>query len=1109
MSTIKPPTDAEVRQAAVDPTRSFLIQAPAGSGKTELLTDRILALLATVNRPEEIVAITFTRKAASEMHGRVLGKLRSSQEAEPHEAHKKNSWRLARRAMDRDAELGWNLLDYPARLSIRTIDSFCSWLVRGMPWLSALGGLPAVTDSAGDHYNAAARATLALADDMSEVAGFLEHMDVDTRAAQALIASMLGSRDQWLPILGSGSDAGQLLVNLREAVQDDLHSLAQLMPLGWADELAGPLSKAAQALQDSAKGKLDLRALLGWDGRPLGVDFDDLPQWQCLADAMLTRGGSLRRRLTVAEGFDAKSAHKEAFAQWLARHDDTAPWVSALADIRHAPALGYGEGQLDVLKDLVKVLWVATAQLALRFAEKSEVDFIEIALRATRALGTPDQPTDLLLALDASIRHLLVDEFQDTSQSQIRLLEQLTAGWMPDDGRTLFLVGDPMQSIYRFRKAEVGLFLKVQAEGLGGIPLTTLALTDNFRSQAHVVDWVNQVFEPLFPPVSHAAMGAITYSRAVAYHDSVPGLGVELHPVWRLEQDQASGSRQTEQAIAVQLARDALQRHPGSEHPVAILVRARGHLGDVVRRLGQEGILCRAVELESLKSRQMISDLVQLARALAHPGDRLAWLSLLRSPVCGLTLNSLHAVFGHDLHASVPSMITAWLEGQLGPSAVLPEDEARRLRHAAAVLLDERNQAGAIPFAAWVQECWERLGGFAAYPDAADHADAESLFRLIEKLAPYGALDPVELDDQLGRLYAAPNSTGHAVEVMTIHKSKGLQFDTVILMGLQRKSQTDQEPLVRIEQTEGRLLLGPIKPRSANQVDAVGKYLAERDKKRAAFEVDRLLYVAVTRAREQLHLIADIMLDDQGVPKPPPPSSLLGRLWPFIQQPQPPSLAEVVQGEEQDASSMDATPLMRLALDSLPSHLESPSFAEDGVVWRWTEQTGVEAVIGTVAHAWLERMGKDGIEHWPAERMQENAGLVHLQLSRAGLVGQVLAEATQTVVETLAATLSSARGRWLLQVARAYREWSLLDITGRVSVIDLAISDESGWLVVDYKTGVPGQGESVEAFAHRMRERHGAQLDRYCRHVAALDGRSARGALYFPRVDLWVETGQE
>src|SRR5690606_3102142 len=145
---------------------------------------RILALLATVNRPEEIVAITFTRKAASEMHARVLSKLKAGIQPPPQEEHKKNSWLLAQQAMQRNDELGWNLLEYPARLSIRTIDAFCSYLVRGMPWLSGLGGMPAVADDAQEHYQAAARMTLAMIDDVDAVASLVSHLDVDTRAAE-------------------------------------------------------------------------------------------------------------------------------------------------------------------------------------------------------------------------------------------------------------------------------------------------------------------------------------------------------------------------------------------------------------------------------------------------------------------------------------------------------------------------------------------------------------------------------------------------------------------------------------------------------------------------------------------------------------------------------------------------------------------------------------------------------------------------------------------------------------------------------------------------------------------------------------------------------------
>jgi len=1100
--SFKAPSDAAVRRQALDPSRSFLIQAPAGSGKTELLTDRILALLATVERPEEILAITFTRKAASEMHARVLSKLKAGEGPMPSEPYKQASWRLAQSAMARNTEKQWNLLEYPARLGIRTIDSFSSLLVRLTPWLSTLGGLPGVTELAEEHYQEAAKATLAMADDDEHVARLIAHLDVDLRAAQDLIAGMLASRDQWLPLLGEGSDAGRLLHNLIQAVEADLDQLAKCMPPGWSQALSQPLSAAVEALRSSEK-PCSFDALSQWDGAALDPSFSQLARWQALANALLTQTNTLRRTADKRLGFDPKSPHKDSFLKWLSGCDPDEPWVECLARIRSAPAGGYDPEQLAVLGDLIHVLWLATAQLKLRFAEKSEVDFIEISQSALHALGSADDPSDLLLKLDASIKHLLVDEFQDTSQSQIRLLTSLTAGWEPGDGRTIFLVGDPMQSIYRFRKAEVGLFLHAKEKGLGNIALESLSLTDNFRSQANIVEWVNRSFQPLFPSQADPGMGAIPYTPSTAYHDALGDVGVEMHPVWTHASIDATAASRTAESIAIGLARDALQRHADRAHPVAILVRARSHLEEVVRRLTAEGIPCRAVELSPLKSRQVVSDAVQLARALSHPADRLAWLSVLRSPMCGLTLDSLHTLFGDDHHASPRELLTRWVQNHFQPRLAL--DEAARLQHACSVLLDNSNSTGTVPLAAWLQSCWERLGGPQVYPNPSDRADVESLFRLIEKLWPYGGLDPAELELRLERLFAAPEGAERSVEVMTIHKSKGLQFETVILMGMHRRPRADTQPLLRLEHSEGRLLLGPIKNRASDTPDPVSTYLAEREKRRAAYESDRLLYVAVTRACQQLHLIGEVALDDEGGIKEPSASSLLGRLWPHIRPPVPPPLSELLAGEAAQPSRSAPRPLQRVTADSFRQLPASTAAREPASVWSWAPDTTHEAAIGTVAHAWLERLGRQGLGAWSELRILEHLPVIRKQLGRAGLPVSALDAAAQVVSQTLCATLASDKGRWLLNAAKAQREWSLLDVSGRVSVIDLAIADEEGWLVVDYKTSIPPEAEDLDEFAARMRLRHGEQLKRYCEQVTALDGRPARAALYFPRADIWLE----
>ena len=196
---------------------------------------------------------------------------------------------------------------------------------------------------------------------------------------------------------------------------------------------------------------------------------------------------------------------------------------AALADTRRLPPPAYTEAQWQVLEAITELLKRAVGQLKLVFQSRGQVDFTEVSQRALLALEDSEGPTDLALRLDYQIRHLLIDEFQDTSISQFELLARLTAGWTPDDGRTLFAVGDPMQSIYRFREAEVGLFLRARAEGIGNVVLTPLELSANFRSQAGIVAWVNEAFAQVMPEREDIASGAVAYTASQAVHPRLDG----------------------------------------------------------------------------------------------------------------------------------------------------------------------------------------------------------------------------------------------------------------------------------------------------------------------------------------------------------------------------------------------------------------------------------------------------------------------------------------------------------------------------------------------------------------------------------------------------------
>ena len=216
---------------------------------------------------------------------------------------------------------------------------------------------------------------------------------------------------------------------------------------------------------------------------------------------------------------------------------------------------------------------------------------------------------------------------------------------------------------------------------------------------------------------------------------------------------------------------------------------------------------------------------------------------------------------------------------------------------------------------------------------------------------------------------------------MTMHKSKGLQFETVILYGLHRAPRGDQAPLVRFEQSSGRVLFGPVKPRAETEADPVSRYLGAREARRASYEVDRLLYVAATRARKRLHLVGHLSVDEaSGQVKTPSSASLLGRLWPCLAVPVPPSLDADAAPEAADGPEWQGEPLRRVdgeglaRLSRLADEVASPGFAtasrgawgEGAEHPAWQLEAGYDAAIGTLAHAWLARIGQDGVDTWPA-----------------------------------------------------------------------------------------------------------------------------------------------
>ena len=235
--------DDATRKTALEPSQSFIVQAPAGSGKTELLIQRILVLLASVKQPEAIVAITFTRKAAHEMRERVLAALKNAQGDKPKSTHAQNTWALARAVLVRDNTAQWQLLRYPDRLQIVTIDAFCMRLIQQFPTVSGLQSELSVSTDLDWLYKKSIRDCLAQ-DDPKNVSKLLLHLDNNMARAEQLLTDLLACRDQWLPYIGTQGSTDQI----RSVLEAGLHRVfmdeLRLLQTCCGDRLSAMLQSA-------------------------------------------------------------------------------------------------------------------------------------------------------------------------------------------------------------------------------------------------------------------------------------------------------------------------------------------------------------------------------------------------------------------------------------------------------------------------------------------------------------------------------------------------------------------------------------------------------------------------------------------------------------------------------------------------------------------------------------------------------------------------------------------------------------------------------------------------------------------------------------------------
>jgi ATP-dependent exoDNAse (exonuclease V) beta subunit len=744
---------------------------------------------------------------------------------------------------------------------------------------------------------------------------------------------------------------------------------------------------------------------------------------------------------------------------------------------------------------------------------------------------------------------------QDTSTSQYELIQLLTQGW---DGRsqTIFLVGDPKQSIYLFRQARVERFIQtMQQQQLGGISLGRLYLTANFRSQELLVRSFNEDFARLFPEsisedrpdevpyvAAHPVRGRSTESQKIVWHaQTLPSdLKKEYRKIARRRQAQ-------HEALQVRAIIDQWRARASAEgrepEKIAVLVRNRAHLTEIAAELKRERetppIPYRAVKIEYLKERPEVLDLYALTRALLHPADRIAWLAVLRAPWCGLELAELHLLAGKD----DPALFRKSIEELIASRGQdLSEDSCQRLIRIWPVLQTALAQRLRLSLSQLVERTWRSLGGDLPLTRE-QRTNARMYFTLLDDLERRGAIDFAELDTRISSLHAETPATPGAVDLMTIHGAKGLEWDLVLIPSLERKSGISTARLLTWNEITGTaehsasVLLAPIAGKGESS-EALNKWLNSIQTAREQAEARRLFYVACTRAREALHLFASPEQKKDGSIKCNA-GSLLQAAWPaaephfvpadselattpVIPFPQPESDNTILTRIAAEADEHRHAILHRLPLNVSPAARlqavipwKAPSAPSTASAFERPEGSFNARALGTAVHAFMELLAEELAEGCTPEDLLPQVEAWNSRIAKVlrsyGLSPQIAGQLSVQVKTALTSALRDPVGLWILgSHTQAFSEQSVTscqeDITNlrldrifRAGPEPFTPGDSCMW-IVDYKTTLCRDAD-VEEFLTREQKRYSAQLETYGKTILA--GTSAafvRLGLYYPMI---------
>jgi ATP-dependent helicase/nuclease subunit A len=842
-------TDASTRQiAAADPARNTWLSANAGSGKTRVLTDRVARLLLGGVEPQHILCLTYTKAAASEMQNRLFKRL-GEWAMMPEPALRDTLATLGEGALSpqhlsRARQLFARAIETPGGLRIQTIHSFCASLLRRFPLEADVPpGFTELDDRAARQMRADLVEEIADGPDAAVVRRLTEVQNgedfgklVEQIAShRAGFQTRLTAAEIWLLFdLPLGFTLGDILSDVffgDEAV--------------WMSGVVGILVNGSKT---DAKAAETLRAL--------DLRSPTSSTLVALEGCLLNKGGSA----DPSKHFAAKIGSFPTRPVQPLLGDLIDPLNKLMARVESARAKRIALSAAEKTLALHDFAAVFLPDYAARKAARGYLDFDDLITRAKSLLTDPSLAAWVLYRLDGGIDHILVDEAQDTSPEQWRLIEALSAELIAGEGanprdRTLFVVGDKKQSIYSFQGADVTAFDHMRSHFgsrlAGGPGLVESALEHSFRSSRAVLDVVDQTFTP----AEHAALGGGAHH--LAFNETLPGR-VDVWPVLQKDDKAEPGPwfepldtphpEDPNVALANRIAGWVRDRVEGGEQipqagkparpihygDVLILVQRRSELfREIIRACKTLGLPIAGADRLKLGGELAVKDLAALLAFLDTPEDDLSLAAVLRSPLCGWSEADLFRLAN-------PRKGYLWEALRDHPG-----QEATK-----AFLNDMRGQADFLRPYDLIERVLHRHDGRrkligrlgAEAEDGIDELLSQALsYEATEVPSLTGFLTWMETDDV--EVKRQLDGEGSRIRVMTVHGAKGLEAEIVILPDTCDRTPQDRDQLYRL--ADGPPVWKVGKEESPALIAAERTARAERD----AAERLRLLYVAMTRAR--------------------------------------------------------------------------------------------------------------------------------------------------------------------------------------------------------------------------------------------------------------------